>query len=88
MITWNRLAWSALYGIGLFGLVQILNNPTTHIKADPLPPASTTIGLFLGFGLASIAFWAYFRVRHFPGPRAVEAEPADLTTIETPLLRR
>jgi hypothetical protein len=88
LITWNRLAWSALYGIGLFEFVQILNNPATHMKADPLPPASTSIGLFLGFGLASVAFWAYFRFRRVPGPTAAEPEPVETTPIETPALRR
>ena len=89
LITWNRLAWSALYGIGLFEFVQILNNPATHMKADPpLPPASTSIGLFLGFGLASIAFWAYFRFRRVPGPTAAEPEPVETTPIEMPALRR
>lgn len=88
LITWNRLAWSALYGVGLFEFVQILNNPTTHMKADPLPPASTTIGLFLGFGIASVAFWAYFRFGHVPGPRAGEPKPVETAAIETPTLRR
>jgi hypothetical protein len=88
LITWNRFAWSALYGVGFFEFIQILNNPATHLKADPLPPASTTIGLFLAFGLASVAFWAYFRFRRVPGPRAGEPEPVETTPIETPTLRR
>lgn len=88
LITWNRLAWSALYGVGLFEFIQILNNPATHITVEPLPPASTTIGLFLFFGVASVAFWAYFRFRHVPGPRAGEPEPVETPAMTTPTLGR
>ena len=61
---WNRIVWGALIGIGLFAFFHILINPSTGYLADTSrTPLLVVLGLLVGFGLASIAFWAYFRFR-------------------------
>ena len=50
-----------MFAIAMFGLVQIMLRPQStraHVASVPL---WTTVGLFLAFGAASVAFWAYFR---------------------------
>ena len=50
-----------MFAIAMFGLVQIMLRPqssSAHVASVPL---WTTVGLFLAFGTASVAFWAYFR---------------------------
>ncbi len=61
LAAWHWGAWTATFAIALFGLVQIMLRPqssSAHVASVPL---WTTVGLFLAFGTASVAFWAYFR---------------------------
>jgi hypothetical protein len=61
---WSRAAWVGLFASGLFAFVHILLQPSTgyvgHTQANQ---KWVVIALFVGFGLFSIAFWAYFRFR-------------------------
>ena len=67
---WNRIVWVVLIGLGLFGFAHVLLNPTAGYLADTTRTSFFTLVVLLaGFGLASVAFWAYFRFR----PRRVEA---------------
>jgi hypothetical protein len=64
---WNRRAWAALFGIGMFGFVHVLMNPRNGYLADTTrTPMVTIVVLLLFFGLFSVAFWAYFRFRRVP----------------------
>lgn len=62
LAAWHWGAWTTIFALAMFGLVQIMLRPqssSAHVASVPL---WTTVGLFLGFGAASVAFWAYFRV--------------------------
>jgi hypothetical protein len=62
--SWSTLAWAALFGLSMLGFIHILLNPTNgYIHTSSTVPLLTVVGLFVGFGLFSICFWAYFRFR-------------------------
>jgi hypothetical protein len=64
---WDRRAWAVLFGAGLVGFIYVLVNPRSGYLADSArTPLLTIILCLLGFGLFSIAFWAYFRFRRPP----------------------
>ncbi|MBJ7593818.1 MAG: hypothetical protein JF886_02980 [Candidatus Dormibacteraeota bacterium] len=61
LAAWHWGAWAAMFAVAMFGLVQIMLRPqssSAHVASVPL---WTTVGLFLAFGAASVAFWGYFR---------------------------
>ncbi len=61
LAAWHWGAWAAVFAVAMFGLVQIMLRPqssSAHVASVPL---WTTVGLFLAFGAASVAFWGYFR---------------------------
>ena len=67
VLRWRRIEWAALYGAGVFGFFWIILDPAhgfvgTHEQSEVI----TALALFIGFGLASVLFWSYFRFR---GPR-------------------
>jgi hypothetical protein len=69
---WNRIVWALLFGLGVFAFAHVLVNPASGYLADSTrTPLLTIVALFVGFGVVSLAFWAYFRFRR---PR--EAAPA------------
>ena len=68
---WRRGQWAALYAIGVFGFFWIILNPTNGFLPDgPTTSFATALALFAGFGLVSILFWGWFRLR--PGVVAGE----------------
>jgi hypothetical protein len=73
LATWHWGVWAGVFAVAAFALLQIMLRPeseTTHVAAAPL---WTTLGLFLAFGTASVAFWGYFRVRVRELPDAVQS---------------
>jgi hypothetical protein len=61
---WSRKAWVALFASGLFAFVHILLQPSTgYVGHTQSSKKWVVIALFVGFGLFSIGFWAYFRYR-------------------------
>ena len=61
---WNRIVWGVLIGLGIFGFAHVLLNPTSGYIADTTRTSFfTMIVLLVGFGLASVLFWAWFRFR-------------------------
>ncbi len=60
--------WALLFGFAIFALVHILLAPESGYvgKTPDKSLWNTAIGLFIAFGAASVAFWAYFRYRR-PG---------------------
>ena len=61
---WSRVSWAIAYGVGLFAFVWIILNPKNGFAGATNQAGFVTAAwLFIGFGLVSIAFWAYFRVR-------------------------
>jgi MFS family permease len=64
---WNRVLWAALLGIGGFAFFHILINPASGYLSDTSrTPLFTVLALLIGFSLASVAFWAWFRLRTEP----------------------
>lgn len=67
---WNRRVWIVLLGLGVFGFAHVLLNPSAGYMADSTRTSFLTmVALLIGFGLASVLFWAWFRFR----PRRVAA---------------
>ncbi len=61
---WNRIVWVVLIGLGIFGFAHVLLNPSAGYLADTTRTSFfTLVVLLVAFGLASVAFWAYFRFR-------------------------
>ncbi|HEV3235013.1 MAG TPA: FGLLP motif-containing membrane protein [Candidatus Dormibacteraeota bacterium] len=64
---WSRGVWMVLFGLGVFGVIQVLLTPKSgyvgrSIKGNEV----VVIALLVGFAVASVAFWAYFRFRPAP----------------------
>jgi uncharacterized membrane protein YccC len=73
---WRRGAWAAVFAVALFGLIQVMIRPRgAHPHHGPMV---VTIGLFVAFGLGSLAFRDYFERKH----RRAEGEPV------LPLMKR
>jgi hypothetical protein len=61
---WSRAAWVALFASGVFAFVHILLQPSSgYVGHTQAGQKWVVIALFVGFGIFSIAFWAYFRFR-------------------------
>ncbi|MBV8195350.1 MAG: hypothetical protein JOY80_07460, partial [Candidatus Dormibacteraeota bacterium] len=58
---WSRSAWSLLFGLGVFAFTVILLRRESAVTLESLAPIVLSLSLFVGFGLASVLFWAYFR---------------------------
>src|SRR4029077_6410472 len=58
--SWNTPAWAALFGVSLFGLIQVMLRPHATEEGPSHTPLVTTIVLFVLFAAASVAFRWYF----------------------------
>ena len=69
---WSRPAWALLCGASMFAFIHILVGPSSGYLVDLTGPAwLAAMGVFAAFGIFTVLFWAWFRLR--PSP---EAEPA------------
>jgi hypothetical protein len=58
----NRLIWAVLLFVGAFCFLHILINPASgYMGSTATTPLFTMVALLVGFGVLSVAFWAYFR---------------------------
>ena len=62
---WRRFVWAVLFGIAVFVLIHVLLSPGSGYvgETDNVGLLPVVIGLFVAFGVFSLAFWAYFRYR-------------------------
>jgi hypothetical protein len=61
---WQRLPWAVIYGIGLFAFVFIFLNPANgYLPQQDAVSFGVALALFVGFGIASILFWGFFKLR-------------------------
>ncbi len=60
---WHWGAWAALFGVACLAVIEVMLRPQTRPAHQSFAPFWTTLGLFLAFGVASVLFWAYFKVR-------------------------
>jgi len=64
VFAWNRLAWGFLFVAAAFTFAHILLNPANgYLGSTRTSPLFAAMILFVGFGVVSVAFWAYFRFR-------------------------
>jgi hypothetical protein len=69
VFSWNRVVWAVLIGLGIFGFAHVLLNPTTgagYLADTTRTSFFTLVALLVVFGIASVAFWAWFRFRADP----------------------
>jgi hypothetical protein len=63
----RRVQWVLLYALGVFAYAWIILNPANgFLGAGAGVSLFAAIGLFVAFGIVSVAFWAYFRFRPEP----------------------
>lgn len=61
---WNRAAWAVLFFLGLFATFEILMAPGSgYVGHTTGGVAIGVMVLYAGFGIGSVALWAYFRFR-------------------------
>ncbi len=79
--TWNAWLWFALYFTGIFALVHVLMHPENGL-AETASDADiiAMFVLFIGFGLFSVSFWAYFRYTGGNEDAGLDQRPADPPT--------
>ncbi|HEY6468753.1 MAG TPA: FGLLP motif-containing membrane protein [Candidatus Dormibacteraeota bacterium] len=65
---WRWVAWAVLFGLAMITVIEVVIRPQTSAARGRSEPFWTTLGLFLGFGVASVLFWLYFQVRRDPEP--------------------
>jgi hypothetical protein len=73
LASWHRGVWGAVFGLAALSVVEVMLRPQSagaHVTAAPF---LTTAGLFITFGLASVAFWGYFKMRRDSTSRAAAA---------------
>lgn len=72
LMQWSRGIWIAVYGFTTFVLVHVLLLKQRY-GAEPADTSKLVeaLALFIGFGMLSIVFWAYFRFR----PTSMTATP-------------
>jgi hypothetical protein len=79
VFAWDRRIWAVLIGLGLFGFVHVLLNPSAGYLADTTRTSFfTLIVLLVAFAAVSVLFWAWFRFRPSrpsPTPPAPPAQP-------------
>lgn len=63
---WRWGAWALLFGLAMVTVIEVVIRPQTSAARGRSEPFWTTLGLFLGFGVASVLFWLYFQMRRDP----------------------
>ena len=65
LINWRREVWALIFGLSVFLVLEVLLFPAQSAKNAhaSTTPLLVTLGLFLAFGIFSVAFWWYFARR-------------------------
>jgi hypothetical protein len=74
LVRWSRVAWSMLFGLAVFGLLQVMLRPESSSAHSGTTAVITAGVLFVLFGGLSVAFRVYFARR--ARRRAAAASPA------------
>jgi hypothetical protein len=68
---WSWVAWGLTAGVASFVFVNVLLRPESgYLGTSTTASVAVTYGLFVGFGVASVLFWAWFRLRREHEPTA------------------
>jgi hypothetical protein len=83
---WGWIPWALLTVLALYVFVHVLLMPSAgYLGRSTTATTNVTIALFAGFGVVSMAFWAWFRLRpektELPGPTSGPPEE----TVPAPL---
>lgn len=70
---WHRGVWGAVFGAAALSVIEVMLRPQRAGAHVTTAPFLTTAGLFVVFGLASVAFWGYFKVKRDSTSRASAA---------------
>lgn len=71
LAAWSRAAWGALFGLAVFGLLQVMLRPQSSSVHTGTTAVVTAAVLFVVFGAASVGFRVYFgRRRRTRSPAA------------------
>jgi hypothetical protein len=77
--TFSWIAWIIAAGGAAFVFVHVLLRPENgYLGTSSTASIAVTYGLFAAFGLASIAFWAWFR--YHPEPPAPQGQSGPITS--------
>lgn len=60
LVNWRRPVWAVIFGIAVFGMVQVLLHPENGKVHPSSAPLVTAVLLFVGFAGGSLAFNRYF----------------------------
>ena len=63
LVDWSRAAWAVMFGIAVFGLLEVELRPQSTAAHPGKAPIVTAIVLFVLFGGVSIGLRAYFSMR-------------------------
>jgi VHL beta domain len=66
LVHWSRAMWALIFGLGAFAMAEIMILPESGSHIRSVAPLVTTLVLFVGFGVGSVGFWAYFRYTNGP----------------------
>lgn len=79
VFAWNKVLWAFLFVSAAFTFVHIMLTPAAgYFGTTKTSPLFAAVLLFVGFGIISVIFWAYFRFRP-ERPRPLTPAPAELT---------
>lgn len=60
--SWNVRVWATVFGVSLFGLIQVMLRPHATSQGPSHAPLVTTLVLFVAFGVGTVQFrWHFIR---------------------------
>jgi len=63
LLAWSRAAWAGIFGLAVFGLLEVELRPQSTAAHPGKAPIVTAIVLFVLFGGASVGLRVYFNAR-------------------------
>jgi hypothetical protein len=78
LFSWRKSVWALTFGLAFFLLLQVLLLPAQGGHSGNIP-IIVTLGLFVVFGIFSVAFWWYFARRKAAAEKAAAATEAAKT---------
>lgn len=70
---WHRGVWGTVFGMAALSVIEVMLRPESSAGRAAPAPFWVTAGLFVAFGVVSILFWGYFRVRRRPAAESLGA---------------
>jgi hypothetical protein len=77
ILAWNKAVWTALFAVTAFAVYHVLLGPRSGYVGKATGSQLVVLVLYAGFGVFSVGFWAYFRLRPAPRRPGPADEPDD-----------